>query len=62
MNGYEKEVKRVLKNNGWSFIRSGKGSHEYWGKGRKSVTVSHTMNSRHTANSVMKAAGINHKF
>jgi predicted RNA binding protein YcfA (HicA-like mRNA interferase family) len=62
MNGYEKEVKKILKENGWKFIRSGKGSHEYWGKGKKSVTVSHKITSRHTANGIMKSAGIDHKF
>jgi len=33
MEGYEKLVKKILTEHGWMFLRSGKGSHEYWGKG-----------------------------
>jgi len=63
MNGFEKEVKKILTKNGWKLLRSGKGSHEYWGKnGSNPVTVSHCCKSRHTANAIMKAAGIKHKF
>ncbi|MTI64404.1 type II toxin-antitoxin system HicA family toxin [Methylophaga sp.] len=63
MNGFEKDVKKILTENGWSLLRSAKGSHEYWGKkGMKPVTVPHGCRSRHTANAVMKAAKINHKF
>jgi predicted RNA binding protein YcfA (HicA-like mRNA interferase family) len=63
MNGFEKEVKKILTENGWKFLRSAKGSHEYWGKkGEKPVTVPHHCKSRHTANAIMKVAGIKHKF
>ncbi|BCG63994.1 MAG: toxin [Methyloprofundus sp.] len=63
MNGYEKQVKAILTSHGWRLLRSGKGSHEYWGKGGyKSVTVNHNCKSRHTANAIMKAAKIDHKF
>lgn len=63
MNGYEKEVKRILKENGWEFIRCAKRSHQYWGKkGCKLVTVPHNCKSRFTANAIMKESGINHKF
>jgi len=63
MNGFEKLVKEMLAKHGFSFLRSGKGSHELWqhADGRK-VTVNHTCKSRHTANAIMKEAGINHKF
>jgi len=63
MNGYEKEVKKILKKHGWKLIRAAKGSHEYWGKyGCKPVTVPQNCKSRFTANAIMKEAGINHKF
>ncbi|RKZ80330.1 MAG: type II toxin-antitoxin system HicA family toxin [Candidatus Parabeggiatoa sp. nov. 1] len=63
MNGYEKEVKKILKKYGWKFIRAAKGSHEYWGKdGCKAVTVPHNCKSKFTANAIMKEAGINYKF
>jgi len=32
MNGYEKQVKKILTEHGWTLLRPGKGSHEYWGK------------------------------
>ncbi len=63
MNGFEKQVKKILAENGWIFLRQAKGSHEYWGKqGKKPVTVPHSCKSRHTANAIMKEAGIKFKF
>jgi len=62
MNGYEKQIKEILKQHGWSFLRRGKGSHDIWSNGNKSVSVNHECKSRHTANGIMRAAGINHKF
>lgn len=62
MNGYEKEVKAVLAENGWQFLRHGKGSHDVWTNGKRKVTVNHVCKSRHTANSIMKEAGIDKKF
>ena len=63
MNGYEKEVKKILKTNGWIFLRPAKGSHEYWGMdGCKPVTVPHNCKSKFTANAIMKEANVNHKF
>lgn len=62
MNGYEKPVKDKLKEHGWCFHEHGKGSHDTWIKGADKVTVSKVCKSRHTANAIMKDAGINHKF
>jgi predicted RNA binding protein YcfA (HicA-like mRNA interferase family) len=62
MNGYYKQVVDVLKQHGFIFLRSGKGSHEIWGKGSVAVSVPFNCASRHTANGVMKDAGIKHKF
>ena len=62
MDGYEKLVKQKLKEHGWMFLRSAKGSHEYWGKGNQSVSVTHGCKSRHTANGILKEAGIDFKF
>ncbi|NOR69672.1 MAG: addiction module toxin, HicA family [Methylomarinum sp.] len=63
MNGFEKEVKKILTEKGWHLLRHAKGSHEYWGKeGKKSITVPHGCKSRHTANAIMKEAKIKHKF
>lgn len=62
MNGYYKQVRALLEQHGFVFIRNGKGSHEIWGKGRVKVTLPFNCASKFTANSVLKDAGINHKF
>lgn len=63
MDGYEKLVKERLLKHGCKLVRSGKGSHEIWQcPNGVSVTVNHACKSRHTANSILKAAGIDHKF
>lgn len=62
MNGYVKEVKAILAENGWQFLRHGKGSHDVWTNGKLNVSVNHVCKSRHTANGIMKDAGINKKF
>ncbi len=63
MNGYEKLVKEQLLKHGYKLVRIGKGSHEIWASEKGvPVTVNHDCKSRHTANSIMKAAGIAHRF
>lgn len=62
MNGYEKQVKELLRKYGWELLRAGKGSHEIWGNGKKSVSVNNVCKSRHTANSILKAADIQEKL
>lgn len=64
MPGYTRDVKEMLKLNGCEFYRQGKGDHEIWwnpSTGMK-FPVDADIRSRHTANQVMKQAGINHKF
>jgi predicted RNA binding protein YcfA (HicA-like mRNA interferase family) len=58
------QVKDILKANGCYFHRQGKGDHEIWyspHSGRK-FAVDHGMKSRHTANDIMKQAGLTHRF
>lgn len=62
MNGYYKLVQEILKENGYTFLRNGKGSHEIWTNGQRNQTLSKNMPSRDMANAVMKQAGISHKF
>ena len=54
------ELKRLLLAAGCRFVRAGKGDHEIW---HSSVTQVHfvvdsKINSRHTANAVLKQAGL----
>ncbi len=62
MNGYYSQVIQILREHGFSLIRMGRGSHEIWGRSSTNVTVPFNMPSRHTANAVMKQAGIQHRF
>jgi predicted RNA binding protein YcfA (HicA-like mRNA interferase family) len=61
MNGFYDQVKAVLKQHGFFLVRQ-KGSHQIWCKDRICVTVSTNCASRHTANEIMKQAGISHHF
>ncbi|MGH1470127.1 MAG: type II toxin-antitoxin system HicA family toxin [Cellvibrionaceae bacterium] len=62
--GFYKEVAKLLKDNGCVQIRSGSGSHEVWKSPatNQHITVSSNLKSRHTANAVLKDAGINKKL
>lgn len=62
MNGYYNQVIAVLAQHGYSFLRPGKGGHEIWSNGKRNQALSRNMQSRHTANEIMKQAGISHKF
>ena len=62
MKGYEKQVIALLMQHGFTLLRAGKGSHAIWSNGKINVTVNHVCASRHTANAILSAAGINHKF
>lgn len=64
MADYEKKVRRVLKDNGCTFVRHGKGDHDIWYSPitNTNVTVDSTIKSRYTANEIMKQSGINYKF
>ena len=64
MAEYEKKVRKILKQNGCRFVRSGKGDHEIWENTStgKRVAVDHVIKSRHTANAVLKEIGIDYHF
>lgn len=64
MTDFTPELKRLLRRNGFVFWRSGRGDHEIWrhdGSGRK-VVVDNAIKSRHTANGVLKQAGLPKAF
>jgi len=57
-------TKKLLRQAGWERLRHGKGDHEIWyhaASGRK-VTVDNAMKSRHTANEILKKAGLPKAF
>jgi hypothetical protein len=64
MATYEREVREYLKEHGCSFDRHGKGDHDIWYSPitNRKFTVDGKIKSRHTANAVLKQAGIGKKF
>ena len=64
MADYSPEVKRILHENGCRFDRAGKGDHEIWFSPltKRKFPVDQKILSRHTANAVLKQAGIPKAF
>jgi hypothetical protein len=64
MSDFTPDLKKILKRNGCSFKRQGKGDHEIWFSPatNKCFTVDAKIKSRHTANAVLKQAGIEKQF
>ena len=60
MAEYEKKVRSVLKAHGCAFVRHGKGDHDIWYSklSGRHITVDSKIKSRHTANEILKQAGI----
>nr|WP_244263172.1 type II toxin-antitoxin system HicA family toxin [Thioalkalivibrio thiocyanoxidans] len=58
------ELKKILQSHGCSFKRQGKGDHELWFSpiSAKTFVVDNGIKSRHTANGVLKQAGIDKAF
>jgi predicted RNA binding protein YcfA (HicA-like mRNA interferase family) len=54
----------ILRENGCTLVRLGKGSHEIWFSpvSQRHVTVPRSTKSRHTANEVLKEAGLQKSF
>ena len=63
MKGYYKQVVAELKRLDYLYLRNSKGSHEIWKhiNGRQ-TTGSRNLNSRHTANAILKQAGSDKKL
>jgi predicted RNA binding protein YcfA (HicA-like mRNA interferase family) len=57
-------LKRLLRAAGCYFIRAGKGDHEIWHspKAGRHIAVDSEIKSRHTANAVLKQAGLEKQF
>ncbi len=64
MADFYRELVAVLRANGCTPVRPGKGSHEIWFSPitRRHVTVPRTTKSRHTVNDILKKAGIEKQF
>jgi predicted RNA binding protein YcfA (HicA-like mRNA interferase family) len=61
---FDRELRRLLREAGCTFVRPGKGSHEIWSSpitGRSFTGPVGTV-SRHTANAVLKQAGLPKRF
>jgi predicted RNA binding protein YcfA (HicA-like mRNA interferase family) len=64
MADFYRELIALLRANGFVFLRSAKGSHEIWVNPNtdRQVTEPRTTKSRHTANDVLKQAGLPKQF
>ncbi len=57
--GYYKIVSEILSGLGYAYLRNAKGSHEKWYSptANKMLLVPRNLQSRHTANAILKDAG-----
>lgn len=64
MDSYTPLVKKMLRDNGCYPVRSGKGDHEIWYSPTSGINfpVDNAIKSRHTANGVLKQAGLPKAF
>ena len=64
MADFAREVRKLLRDAGCHFVRQGRGDHEIWYSPitDRNITVDGTIKSRHTANAVLKQAGLPKHF
>lgn len=64
MESFTPELKRLLTTAGCKFVRSGKGDHEIWFSPMTKLhfVVDGKIKSRHTANAVLRQAGLPKHF
>jgi len=64
MAGFTKDLKKILSAHGCTFYRHGKGDHDIWTSPITGVRfpVDSDIKSRHTANAVLKQAGLDKAF
>lgn len=64
MGGFTGPLKKILEDHDCYFKRQGKGDHEIWYSpiNGRSFTVDANIKSRHTANAVLKQAGLDKAF
>ena len=61
---FDRPLRELLRAAGCTLVRQGKGSHEIWYSpvSNRNVTVPRATQSRHTANEVLKHAGLEKAF
>ena len=59
-----RDVKRILMDNGCSFVRHGKGDHEIWYSplSNRNVALDMGTRKRFTANTILKQAGVKERL
>ncbi|WIM09061.1 type II toxin-antitoxin system HicA family toxin [Enhydrobacter sp.] len=64
MADYNREVVRILRANNWTPVRKGKGDHEIWHSPitNRNFPVDSKILSRHTANAILRQAGLPKAF
>lgn len=64
MSDYERDLKRRLRDAGCEFVRQASGSHELWysPRSQRHFTVPSRIRSKHTANGILKQAGLPKAF
>ncbi len=64
MANFTRELKKILKEHGCQFHRQGRGDHEIWHSPMSGqyFTVDGDIKSRHTANAVLRQAGLEKRF
>lgn len=64
MKSFTPELKRLLEQAGCAFVRQGRGDHEIWESPISKIrfTVDNNIKSRHTANAVLRQAGLPKHF
>jgi predicted RNA binding protein YcfA (HicA-like mRNA interferase family) len=64
LKGFGKQVRKILEQNGCTFLRAGRGDHEVWTSPHSQTpfTVPVKIMSRHTANNVLKDAGLTERI
>ena len=63
-SSFTPQIKKILRSHGCRFERQGKGDHEIWFSPitQRRFAVDNDIRSRHTANAILKQAGISARF
>ena len=64
MANYYRPLVKILRENGFEFQRQGRGNHELWWNAERKLAavVDRGVGSRHTANDILKQAGLPKAF